>query len=114
MDEEPELRSQEDFDDLMFGGEPNHGSDHDQVDPSMAVAADVSDESDGGESDAEFSGQSKRAMPAATQTSRRSSRHQCTEVDAESGQPCGNDFSRAGYVVPSMCFEALLTSAQSS
>lgn len=74
------------------------------------VFADELDEEDGNDSDTGPSSQPEQASPVATRKPRRaadssSPRHKCTEVDSETGEPCGADFSRAGQVT--YCFHVL-------
>ncbi|CAN8100904.1 unnamed protein product [Discula destructiva] len=68
----------------------------------MDASTEDSGEDNDDKSDAGPSGQPERAMPATSRKSRRqpdaSSRHQCKEVDPETGEPCGADFSRAGHL----------------
>lgn len=93
LDEEPELPSQALHD--MFIDEPADEP-HDELED---VSAEDSDEVPDEEQDAAAFGQpqsSSMAMPRSRRQPDSSTRHKCTEVDPDTGEPCNADFSRAG------------------
>lgn len=87
----------------MFYNEPGD-SENEQDDSWMDASIGDSGEDDDETNERGFSGhgQPERAISSTIRKPRRqpdaSSRHQCKEVDPETGEPCGADFSRAGYV----------------
>lgn len=93
LDEELELPSQALHD--MFIDEPADEP-HGELDD---VSAEESDEILDEEQDAVAFGQpqsSPIAMPRSRRQPDSSTRHKCTEVDPDTGEPCNADFSRAG------------------
>lgn len=98
LEEEPELVNELHN---MFVDDDSNDESGNEADDSPMHGADDLDEEDGEDSGTRPSSSPEQATPVATKKSRRpvdssSPRHKCTEMDSETGEPCGADFSRAG------------------